>query len=205
MEQILNFGNSRTRSEKEDFVVASLAIGIAFSIAFSRIESNLTSTEFLSIFLPTGMIAGVSGFALHELAHRQVSLRYGYNARFRMWPIGILFALITSVFGFIIALPGATEVYNVYDKNIYGKISAAGPLTNIVMGLALVTLASFSTGNLNFIFSVAGAINFFLAFFNLLPIPPLDGYKVLVWDFSIYAVIFAVSLVLLIVFGMGFF
>ncbi len=204
MEQILNFGNTRRRSEAEDFIVASLGIGLAFSIAFSRFQS-VSELEFLEIFLPTGMTAGISGFALHEFAHRQFAIRYGYNARFRMWPLGVLIALTTSIFGFILALPGATEVYNVYDKNIYGKISAAGPACNIIVGILLITMSFFTGGIINFVTSISGAINFFLAFFNLLPIPPLDGYKVLSWDFTVYALLFGLSLVLLIAFGRGFF
>ncbi|MCD6434530.1 MAG: site-2 protease family protein, partial [Candidatus Diapherotrites archaeon] len=36
-------------------------------------------------------------------------------------------------------------------------------------------------------------INFFLAFFNLLPVPPLDGSKVIVWNKFVWLITIAVA------------
>jgi Zn-dependent protease len=44
-------------------------------------------------------------------------------------------------------------------------------------------------------------INFFLAAFNLLPIPPLDGSKVMSWSVPIWLITFAVAAILVLVFG----
>ena len=37
------------------------------------------------------------------------------------------------------------------------------------------------------------SLNAFLAFFNLLPIPPLDGSKIVTWKLPVYVVVMAVA------------
>jgi len=44
-------------------------------------------------------------------------------------------------------------------------------------------------------------ISFFLAFFNLLPIHPLDGSKIIIWNMKIWLIVLAVSLIGLIFIG----
>ncbi|MFN6517510.1 MAG: site-2 protease family protein [Nostoc sp. CreGUA01] len=63
-------------------------------------------------------------------------------------------------------------------------VSAAGPLSNLTLGiLFIVLLKLFFNPNLSGLFSVeflylAARINLTLFLFNLLPIPPLDGFHV---------------------------
>ncbi|MCM8768512.1 MAG: site-2 protease family protein [Candidatus Omnitrophica bacterium] len=56
-------------------------------------------------------------------------------------------------------------------------VSAAGAVSNILLGLAFSIAFRIAHGNPIFLLGVT--INFWLAFFNLLPIPPLDGSKIL--------------------------
>ena len=68
-------------------------------------------------------------------------------------------------------------------------IAAAGPLSNLVLGVLLTlivramlsSLTGFTnfTENFFYILFYAAAINFGLFIFNLLPIPPLDGSRIL--------------------------
>jgi Zn-dependent protease len=63
-------------------------------------------------------------------------------------------------------------------------VSAAGPLSNLALGiLFIILLKIYSNPNLSGLLSVeflylAARINFILFLFNLLPIPPLDGFHV---------------------------
>ncbi|MHC5892900.1 site-2 protease family protein [Nostoc sp.] len=63
-------------------------------------------------------------------------------------------------------------------------VSAAGPLSNLALGiLFIVLLKLFFKPSLSEVFSVeflylAARINLMLFLFNLLPIPPLDGFHV---------------------------
>ncbi len=64
-------------------------------------------------------------------------------------------------------------------------VAAAGPLSNIILALifagAMRVLAGFEmlSSPLAFILSTIVLINLFLAVFNLMPAPPLDGSKIL--------------------------
>jgi len=62
-------------------------------------------------------------------------------------------------------------------------IALAGPLSNILIAIIFGLLLRFNVvdinANLGLLFSLIIFLNLMLAIFNLLPIPPLDGSKVL--------------------------
>jgi Zn-dependent protease len=133
------------------------------------------------------------GFVFHELSHKFVAQRYNFWAEFRMWPMGLLLALVTSLIGFIFAAPGATYISGMNISNSEnGRISIAGPLVNIVIALLFLPFALFWSPDslLWYIGSLGSYINFFLALFNMLPIGPLDGAKVWRWSLPIWAATF---------------
>ena len=83
------------------------------------------------------MIGVGAGFLLHEIGHKFVSMKYGYWAEFKLWPLGLVIALVTAFLGFVFAAPGAVNTYADHmNDEINGRIAIAGPMTN--MGLALV-------------------------------------------------------------------
>ena len=153
--------------------------------------------------LPIVMVGVGAGFILHEIGHKFVSMKYGYWAEFKLWPQGLIFALITSFFGFVFAAPGAVYTYaNYMTDEINGKISIAGPIVNIVLALVFLLIAvavypsAFTSGNSLLVFYIAAigySVNSFLAVFNLLPIGNLDGSKVLTWNFGIWIVTIAIA------------
>jgi len=178
-----------SKIEIRDLLISIIALSLAFS------QFNLDA-------LPVTILIIVLAFAFHELAHKFVAQKYGCFAEFRMWPLGIALALLSSFTGIIFAAPGATYISPYTKKKFafsvvhltkkeYGKISLAGPLTNITVGIiALILLFAYPLD----LFSTLSSISFFLAFFNLLPIFPLDGSKVIAWDKKIWLTVFAISL-----------
>ncbi len=190
-----------TSSEVRDLIIAFVVISLCFAI----VNAGRDISGILSI-LPIVMVGVGAGFILHELGHKFVSMKYGYWAEFKLWPQGLIFALITSFFGFVFAAPGAVYTYaNYMTDEINGKISIAGPIVNIILALVFLGIATmvypsalYSEGSaLIFVICAVGySINSFLAVFNLLPIGNLDGSKVLTWNFGIWLVTIAIAAIL---------
>ena len=194
-----------TGKEIRDLIISFIVIALGFTILYSNGDySNI------GLVFPIVMIGVGAGFIFHELGHKFVAMHYGYYAEYELWPTGLLIALASSFFGFIFAAPGAVVIYsNGMEKKTNGIISIAGPIVNIILGLIffliLVSLGDFAyteTGYLVALTCVLGTrINFFLAAFNLLPIPPLDGSKVMAWCVPVWLITFAIAALLVLIFG----
>ncbi|MCS7110566.1 MAG: hypothetical protein NZ956_03750 [Candidatus Caldarchaeum sp.] len=152
-------------------------------------------------FSPTASFAVlVAGFAAsfigHELAHKFVGTLRGLAAEFRLFPTGLFVTLLTAVLPvpFKVIMPGGVVIRGLASIKTVGEIAVAGPLFNLVAAAALFVLGKLLAYP---VFETIASINAFLMFFNLLPIPPLDGEKVLAWGWKVWAVVFAVSLLLM--------
>ena len=193
------------KGELTDIVVSVLAISIAFSIRGLLLGIPPNVKIFPIVLVTVGL-----GFVLHELAHRFVSRMYGAVAFYRGWQGGLMLMLFTSLFGFIFAAPGAVYIYSPYlTRRQNGIISLAGPLTNFLLAIlflfvgVMIGIGLSGTGEtLAEQFLLYGfATNLFLGFFNMIPIPPLDGSKVASWNFIIWAVVFLVFLLPMLLLG----
>ena len=194
-----------TGKEIRDLIISFIVIALGFTILYSNGDySNI------GLVFPIVMIGVGAGFIFHELGNKFVAMHYGYYAEYELWPTGLIIALVSSFFGFIFAAPGAVVIYsNGMEKKTNGIISIAGPIVNIILGLIffliLVSLGDFAyteTGYLVALTCVLGTrINFFLAAFNLLPIPPLDGSKVMAWSVPVWLITFAIAALLVLIFG----
>lgn len=176
-----------TSHEIRDIIISMLVIAgvFAYVLRYSSIFANIGSNDIVSRIV-IALVAVGFAFVLHELAHKFVAVRYGFYAEYRMWVQGLIFAIITAYFfGFVFAAPGAVYIHGEYisrDEN--GKISIAGPLTNIALAVIFflfIPLSSFSP-ILSAIISLGFFVNSFLALFNLIPISILDGAKVFRWN-----------------------
>lgn len=194
-----------TGKEIRDLIISFIVIALGFTILYSNGDySNI------GLVFPIVMIGVGAGFIFHELGHKFVAMHYGYYAEYELWPTGLIIALISSFFGFIFAAPGAVVIYsNGMEEKTNGIISIAGPIVNIILGLIffliLGSLGNFvytETGAIVYLICVLGTrINFFLAAFNLLPIPPLDGSKVMAWSVPVWLITFAIAAILVLFFG----
>ncbi len=175
-------------------LVSVVTISIAFAIAWTR--STTFDSNFLSV---TGMILLTvgSGFILHELAHKYTAIHFGAYARYNVWTLGLLLAVIMAfAVGIVFAAPGAVYIYGQHvDRRKNGLISAAGPATNLVLGLFFILLG-FTVPALKEIAVLGANVNFFLGAFNMIPFFPMDGSKVFAWNKLVWAALLAPLLIL---------
>jgi Zn-dependent protease len=150
---------------------------------------NIPTPFEIALLLPAMII----GFTFHELAHAYVAYRLGDSTAARQGrltvnpiahidPIGFL-ALFLVGFGW--AKPVPVNPFNMRgdpQRNMM-LVSLAGPAANMVLAFLFAVLLGLGLANLfpygHEIVNRIIYINIVLAVFNLLPIPPLDGFKIL--------------------------
>ena len=163
--------------------------------------------KIVEIIIQFGVV--LFAISIHESAHAWMAYRFGdptakNQGRITLNPIPHIDLIGTIIFPIILAVIGApvfgwakpvmVNPYNLRNPrraNVY--ISAAGPLTNIfaalggvIIFLILKHIGILTPGNIYgiklliaYIFLYLIIINIFLAIFNLIPIPPLDGSGIL--------------------------
>ncbi|WP_292728181.1 site-2 protease family protein [Methanoculleus sp.] len=183
--------------ERRDLLIAWLAISVAFTLIYIR--GGIDPIGFVFFFVMSLVTVGVA-FVLHELAHKFAAMRYGYWAEFKKDNQMLLVAVVmAALVGVVFAAPGATYVYGNATRTENGRISAAGPITNLLLCIPFAALWVFGGGGLIGLVGLVGLrINAMIAAFNMLPISVLDGRKVLAWNPAIFAVLMAASAGLLI-------
>ncbi|MEM0438275.1 MAG: site-2 protease family protein [Candidatus Micrarchaeia archaeon] len=194
--------------ELEEIAICMFAISVALFIAGNGI-AGIFSYPPVEVAKQLGvlMLTVGTGFICHEMAHKFVAVRYGARAGFVMWPTGLLLMFVFAVlFGFVFAAPGAVYIYaRSITREQNGKISVAGPLTNIVLAVAFLALLPFAValfGAKSILTEIAFfgyVFNTIFAGFNLLPIFPLDGSKVLAWNWIIWLALLGTAVCLYIV------
>lgn len=148
------------------------------------------------------------GFPIHEFGHALAAYRLGdgtaklfgrltVNPIAHFDPIGGILLAVTfigsaaagSAFGFGWAKPTPVNPMNLmYGRRGEAIVAAAGPISNLVLAAAAAIPLRYLIGDpellaqlqmLAQVLSLFVLINLVLMVFNLIPVPPLDGSKVL--------------------------
>ena len=135
-------------------------------------------------------------FPIHEFAHAWTATRFGDDTprragRLTLNPLvhldlwGTLLFLFT---GFGWAKPVPVSPYALRSRRAYFWVAFAGPLSNLLLAVVAAILYRLAwvglphTGINGILLQFLGSVVFFdllLFFFNLIPLPPLDGDKVI--------------------------
>ncbi len=135
-------GFSFSEMERKHLFFATIVIIVAFMMFFHRGISaglnNLFTWPYFLVVLLAALVAVLTGFLTHEMAHKFTAQKMGYWAEFRYSTSGLFFALLFSLFGFIIAAPGAVYIHGRLSKKENGITSFAGPLINSIWGTIFI-------------------------------------------------------------------
>jgi Zn-dependent protease len=171
-----------------------LVIGVGLSLLGFQ---NFAYADYFALALFVAMFT--TSFIAHEIAHKIVAQRNGLWAEFRLILISALLTLLSIVSPiFKVIAPGAVMISGSADKRTIGKVSIAGPATNIVLGATFLAAAFVFTRYSPLLAPIA-YFNAWIALFNLIPFAILDGLKIFNWNKKIWALAFATSIALAIV------
>jgi len=178
-------------TEIKHLTVASLlVVGVGASLGFFYADY---------VMLVAFAIILTSSFFMHEIAHKIAAQRIGLWAEFRLTFIGAILTLISVITPlFKIISPGAVMIAGFGDTKRIGKISIAGPLTNIILSAIFLAL-NFVLPQHAVMLVLVAFFNAWIALFNLIPLGILDGFKVFRWDKKNWALAFTASLIITII------
>jgi Zn-dependent protease len=176
-----------------------LVMGIGFSIAWyagymdAPLNWGLTITSVYALLL-------TASFLIHEMAHKVVAQRAGLWSEFRLTTWGAVLTLVSIILPFKLISPGAVMISGPARLNQVGKISIAGPITNMAFSMAFLG-ASFAIDpavSLSWwwLLMMLSTFNSVIAIFNLIPFGILDGYKIYHWNKLIWIAAFAIAVAL---------
>ncbi|KKI89651.1 zinc metalloprotease [Bacillus sp. SA1-12] len=149
--------------------------------------------------IPYVVITLMVAFTFHEFAHAYVAYKFGdptakRQGRLTLNPIAHLDpfgTLLIFIAGFGWARPVPVNRYFFKRPRLAGVlVSVAGPLSNLVIAflgtciwyILLATGATTALPNVEGVqafFNIFVSLNVMLFIFNLLPFPPLDGYRII--------------------------
>lgn len=183
----MSFSNYEKEQLKESIGILTIAFTLALSNGLANVLEN---PRILITELPLAFAAVMTGFLLHELAHKWMAQQYGCWAEYRGNKNGLYFALLMSAFGFLLAAPGAVMVSGNITRRQNGIIAAVGPLTNIVIAIIAfpiyIITANIDIWIIGELARFLIIVNLILAGFNMIPVQPLDGSKIIVWNKAAY-------------------
>ncbi|ANB59606.1 site-2 protease family protein [Anoxybacteroides amylolyticum] len=151
--------------------------------------------------IPYVLMALAIAFSVHEFSHAYVAYKFGdptakNQGRLTLSPLAhldLLGMLLIFLAGFGWAKPVPVNPYHFKNPRLAGiLVSAAGPFSNLLLTAIgfLVWYSMVRFGVMNIIpdwfaagfetfFSIFIGLNALLFVFNLLPFPPLDGYRII--------------------------
>lgn len=150
--------------------------------------------------LPFVVIVVMIVFTVHEFAHAYSAYKFGDDTAYKegrvtlnpMVHLDVMGTILLLIAGFGWAKPVPVNASRFKHRRIMSiVVSAVGPLSNLLMAVVgmLIVYVLFATGVIQaaspgvqsailVFFFYFNSINILLFVFNLIPLPPLDGYRI---------------------------
>ena len=145
--------------------------------------------------IPYVAITLIFAFTFHEFAHAYVAYKFGDNTAKKQGrltlnplqhldPIGTILIFLA---GFGWARPVPVNRFYFKKPRLAGTlVSVAGPLSNLILaslgfivGYGLMRIGVASSAHFDEFLMIFINLNIVLFIFNLIPLPPLDGYRII--------------------------
>ena len=142
-------------------------------------------------------MAGIT-VLMGDLANRYMAWKYGAVTEYKFWFLGTVIMFITAFFFKVVYAMPARLAINEADKLSPRKqaiLATSRPLVNYGLFTAFMLLVPLG-GFLATIGLVSASMNLLSAVYGLMPLKPMNGYKVLKWKWYVWAGMFLSLLVL---------
>jgi Zn-dependent protease len=202
--------------EIRDLVIASILVSlVALSIVVGRFYVYKLFPDWSDYWYyppildwslsSTLVIIFVSAFLVHEMAHKFVAQHYGMWSEFRMTSYGYVLSAMAILFSLPVFGTGAVSTSESSSPDEEAKSMLAGPLSNTISASLFMILAliAFYFGRLWYVdyemilIQNAVIVNCTVGLFSIIPIPPLDGTRILLWRRRVWATLFLLLFTLL--------
>ena len=185
--------------EMTNLIIATIVTTLIFAYNWQAPLATLEA-------LPLSFLAVVTAYIIHELAHRFTARKLRCLAVYKLWLPGVIFGLLMMLVGIKFILVGAVVIstyrfgrWGMKSKHPsmreIGLISVSGPAANLVLAALFKAFSESALSSPTF--GYLALINAWFAFFNLVPVKPLDGSKVFFWNPVIWLFFILFSLLLL--------
>ena len=178
---------------------------VAFSVFVHDFAHDLMAKKYG--FLSEFRLLGIKGFYKKNPFPKTFNL-FGKELKIRSFPIGIVIALLITLASNGLIFFTAISCYGLVILKHYrfgkkfievtdfeeAKVAVAGPLSNILIALI------FSAFNVNSLFDTVVMVNAWMAFWDILPLPGLDGAKVYIGSrpLFVFSFVLIIGLVILV-------
>jgi Zn-dependent protease len=192
---------TRFNSSEIKAIIISIIV-LTVVVAFDDHNAVFSAKSWIKNFAFWLIVVTIS-FMVKMKSHKLIAISYGFFSEYKIWWTGIILSLIFTLFSngkIWVLLTGGIWIYHLkvfrvgyfrYGQNIraLAMICLVGILGNVLFAAFVKTLDIWfgiipsSIANKIFLF------NLVLAAYNMLPIPPLDGSRVLFDSRLIYVLV----------------
>ncbi|MEK6816771.1 MAG: hypothetical protein AABY09_04100 [Nanoarchaeota archaeon] len=131
------------------------------------------------------MIVSGPAIILHELGHKFMGMLLGLPAAFHALWSGLAIGVVLRMIGspFLVLAPAYVSFPSATASNLQMMLIAfAGPFVNLVLWLSSAAYIKYHKGRMSrtkvMVLLLTKRLNMILFIFNMIPIPPIDGFSI---------------------------